>query len=139
MVSGKGLRLSLPNSSFSICKMGKQQLPFNRDVSMIKREKIHVKALVHACHATGIQTNLRPSLPQGLSSYSSVGKESACNAGDPNSIPGSGKSTGEGKSSPFQYSGLENSMHCMVHGVTKSKTRLSDFHFHSAPALESDS
>ena len=40
---------------------------------------------------------------------SSVGKESDCNAGDPGSIPGSGRSAGEGKGYPFQYSGLENS------------------------------
>ena len=37
---------------------------------------------------------------------------------------------GEGKGSPLQYSGLENSMDCIVHGVAKSWTRLSDFHFH---------
>jgi len=41
------------------------------------------------------------------------GKESACNAGDPSSIPGSGRSPGEGKGYPLQYSGLENSMDCM--------------------------
>ena len=55
----------------------------------------------------------------------SAGKESACNAGDPGSIPGSGRSPGEGKSYPLQYSGLENYMDCIVHGVTKSQTRLS--------------
>ena len=99
----------------------------------------------------------------------SVGKESSCNAGDPSSIPGSGRSTeegigyplqyswaslvshlvkslsamqetwvqslssedppGEGKGYPFQYSGLENSMDCIAHGVTKSQTQLNDFHF----------
>ena len=53
---------------------------------------------------------------------SSVGKESACNAGDPSSIPGSGRSTGEGIGYPPQYSGLENSIYCIVHGVTKSWT-----------------
>ena len=62
-------------------------------------------------------------------SDSSVGKESNCNAGDPGSIPGLGRSPGEGKGYPLQYSGLENSMNCIVHGVTKSRTRLSDFHF----------
>ena len=61
---------------------------------------------------------------------SSVGKESACNAGDPSSIPGSGRAPGEGKHYPLQYSGLEHSMDCIVHGVAKSQTRLSDFHFH---------
>ena len=44
---------------------------------------------------------------------SSVGKESACNAGDPSLIPGLGRSPGEGKGYPFQYSGLENSMDCI--------------------------
>ena len=53
---------------------------------------------------------------------SSVGKESTCNAGDPSLIPGSGRSPGEGKGYPLQYSGLENSMACIVHGVTKSQT-----------------
>ena len=101
---------------------------------------------------------------------SSVGKDSACNAGDPSLIPGSRRSTGEGigyplqcswasfvpqlvkkiplqcgrpgfdpwigkypeegKGYPLQYSGLETSMDCTVHGVTKSQTRLSDIHFH---------
>ena len=103
-------------------------------------------------------------------SDSSVGKESACNAGDPSSIPWSGiyagewigyplqnswaslwlsgkesifsggdlclilrlgRFPGEGKGYPHQYSGLENSMDYIVHGITKSQTRLSDFHlFH---------
>ena len=56
-----------------------------------------------------------------------LGKESACNAGDLGSIPGLGRS-GEGKGYPLQYSGLENSMVCIVHGVAKSQTQLSDFH-----------
>ena len=61
----------------------------------------------------------------------SAGKESACNAGDLGLIPGLGRSTGEGKGYPLQYSGLENSMECIVHGVTKSQIQLSDFHFTS--------
>ena len=99
---------------------------------------------------------------------SSVGKESACSAGDPGSIPGLGRSAGkgmdyplqyrwaslvaqlvknppnvgglgsipglgispgEGNSYPLQYSGLENAMDCKVHGVAKSQTWLSNFHF----------
>ena len=60
----------------------------------------------------------------------SDGKASARNAGDPGSIPGLGRSSGEGNHSPVQYSGLENSVDCIVHEVTKSQTRLSDFHFH---------
>ena len=57
---------------------------------------------------------------------SSGGKESACNAGDLGSVPGLGRSSGEGKGYPLQYSGLENSMDCIVHGVAKSWTRLSE-------------
>ena len=60
----------------------------------------------------------------------SAGKESACNVGDLGLIPGSGRSPGEGKGYPLQYSGLENSMDCIVHEVAKSQTQLSDFHFH---------
>jgi len=52
----------------------------------------------------------------------SVGKESACNAGEPGSIPGSGRSPGEGKGYPLQYSDLENSMDCVVNGVSKRWT-----------------
>ena len=52
----------------------------------------------------------------------SAGKESACNAGDLGSIPELGRSPGEGKGYPLQYSGLENSIGCTIHGVTKSQT-----------------
>ena len=58
----------------------------------------------------------------------SAGKESAYNAGDLGSIPGLGRSPGEGKGYPLQYSGLENSMDYTVHGVAKSRTRLSDLY-----------
>ena len=47
-------------------------------------------------------------------------------------IPGSGRSPGEGKGYPLQSSGLENCVDHIVHGVTKSPTQLSDFHFHGA-------
>ena len=49
-------------------------------------------------------------------------KESACNVGDLGLIPGLGRSGGEGKGYPHQYSGLENSMDCIVHGVAESDT-----------------
>ena len=65
-----------------------------------------------------------PGFPGGAS-----GKESACNIGNLGSIPGLGRSPGGGKGYPLQYSGLENSKKCIVHGVAKSWTRLSDFHF----------
>ena len=57
----------------------------------------------------------------------SAGKESTCNVGDLGSIPGLGRSPGEGKGYPLQYSGVENSMDSRD---TKSQTQLSDFHFH---------
>ena len=67
--------------------------------------------------------------PMGFPS-SSPGKESTCNAADPGSIPGWGRSPGEGNSNPLQYSFLENPMDrgawwATVHGVPKSQTQLS--------------
>ena len=65
----------------------------------------------------------------------SDGKESTCNAGDPDSITGSGRSPGGGNGNSFQYSGLENAMgrgawRATVHGAAKSRTRLTlSFHF----------
>ena len=61
---------------------------------------------------------------------SSTGKESAGNAGDLSSIPGLGGSPGEENGCSLQYSGVENSLDCIVHKVAKSQTRLRDFHFH---------
>ena len=65
-------------------------------------------------------TSLVAGLPSG-----SVGQESACSAGDPGSIPGSGRFPGEGNGNPLQYSCLENSMdrgarQATVHWITKS-------------------
>ena len=82
---------------------------------------------------TGPQAQKSPGLGLMLCCHqgfpdSSAGKESACNVGDLASIPGLGRCLGEGKGYPLQYSGLENSMDCIVHGVTK--TQLSDFHCH---------
>ena len=69
----------------------------------------------------------------------SEGKVSAYNAGDPGSIPGSGRSPGEGNDDPLQYSCLENPMDggawgATVHGVAKSRTRLSNFTHSLVPA-----
>ena len=63
------------------------------------------------------------SFPDGSDS-----KESICNAGVCGLIPGLGRSPREENGNPLQYSGLENSMDCIVHGLTKSRTQLSDFH-----------
>ena len=123
-----------------------------------KRPKFKSQLLYLSCD---FACTIRPQHPHFLKiPDSSVGKESACNAGDPGLIPGPGRSAGEGigyplqycwaspvvqvvknppvmipglgrfpgdgESYPLQYFGLENS----VHGVTKSQTRLRDFHFH---------
>ena len=66
---------------------------------------------------------------EGEQFYSSVGKESTCSAGDPSSIPGSGRSPGEGKGYPLQCCCLENprdwgAWWAAIYGVTQSRTRL---------------
>ena len=66
----------------------------------------------------------------------SAGKESACNAGDLGLNLGLGRSPGEGKGYPLQYPGMENFMDCIVHGVSKSQTQLSNFHFYFSPEAE---
>ena len=69
-----------------------------------------------------------------VDSWASLGsggiKNLFANAGDLGSIPGLGRSPGEGKGYPLQYSGLENTIDYVVHGVAKSQTQLSDFNFH---------
>ena len=59
----------------------------------------------------------------------SAGKESAFDVGDLGLTPGLGRSLGEGKGYRLLFPGLENAMDCIVHGVAKSWTQLSDFHF----------
>ena len=73
---------------------------------------------------------------------SSNRKESACNAGNQSSVPGSGRSSGERNGNPLQYSCLENSMdreawQATVHGVTKGRTQLSNSHTHTCMAEDS--
>ena len=73
----------------------------------------------------------------------SDGKASAYNAGDPDSIPGLGRSPGEGNGNALQYSCLENPMdgggcQATVHGVTKSQAGLSDFTFARSTATRKD-
>ena len=60
----------------------------------------------------------------------SADKESACNVWDLGLIPRLGRSSGEGNGYSFQYSGLENLIDFILHGVPKSRTQLSHFHFH---------
>ena len=98
-----------------------EHMPFSPAVSVLKNPPSNAGDTVRPLV-------LEYSTCQGFP-HSSVGKESACNAGDLGSVPGLGRSPGEGKGYPLQYSGLENSMNCIVHAVTKSWTGLSDFHF----------
>ena len=63
--------------------------------------------------------------------HGSACKESACRVEDLGSVPGLGRSPGEGNGYPLQYSDLENSMNCIVPGVRKSQTQLSNWHFTS--------
>ena len=99
-------------------------------------------SLTHNHHLCKLSLWLWTELPSGLPQFphlgfpcGSAGKASACNAGDLGLIPGLGRSPEEGKGYPLQYSGLENSMDCIVHGVAKSQTQLSDFHFTSISPL----
>ena len=78
---------------------------------------------LHLLYLLHWQAGSLPGFPCG-----SAGKKATCNAGDLGSIPGLGRSPREGKGYPLQFSGLENSMDCIVHGVAKSQTGLSDFH-----------
>ena len=70
---------------------------------------------------------ITPLFIYGLS-CGSAGKESTCNEGDLGLIPALGRSLGVWKGYPLQYSGLENSKDCIVHGDANSQTQLSDFH-----------
>ena len=87
---------------------------------------------LHCCRAE-TNTTLQSKYPSvKIFLNSSEVKASVCNVGDLGSIPGSGRSPGEGNGNPLQYSCLENPMEggawwATVHGVTKSRTQLSDF------------
>ena len=98
--------------------------------------KVKIKAMIiieyshiFISHYAYERLSKRFSFPSG-----SEVKVSASNAGDSGSVPGLGRSSGEGNGSPLQYSCLENPMdggawEAIVHGVAKSRTRLSDFTF----------
>ena len=86
------------------------------------------------CHLTETLVLWKPQL--SLKAGSSAVKESAWNVDDLGSIPGLVRSPGEGNGYPLQYSGLENSLECVVHGVARSGTRLSNFHFHHRNSIQ---
>ena len=88
------------------------------------QEKLQVSPKVNNCILSN--TYLDTGFPCG--SNFPTGKKPACYAGNLSSIPGLGISPGEGKGYLLQYSGLENSMDCIVHVVSRSWTWLSKFH-----------
>ena len=97
----------------------RQEIPCHYHVQT--RCETHLHKLPHL-----VQSLYIPGFPGG-----SEVKASACNAGDLGSIPGLGRSPGEGNGNPLQYSCLENPMDggawwATVHGVAKSRTQLSE-------------
>ena len=106
--------VGFPDSS-----VGKESACSAGDLSLIWVGKIHRRR-------DRLPTPVSLGFPCG-----SAGKESTCNAGDLGSIPGLRRSPEEEKGYPLQYSGLENSMDCLVHGVAKNWTQLSNLHFQS--------
>ena len=85
----------------------------------------------HSSSVDTARTSSSPSsLPETKSGIHRWPKNLPAMQDDLGSIPELGRSPGEGKGYPLQYSGLENSMDCTVHGAAKSRTWLSNFHFH---------
>ena len=113
----KKIRLCLTNSAlqariFSSSFCGLSDCPSKRTLVEEKEEEEKAAALTATNHC------------------GSAGKQSAHNVGDLGSIPGVGRFSREGKRYSLQYSGLENSMDCIGHGITKSQKQISDFHCH---------
>ena len=103
----------------------KRQFTEQKNPVALRQVKKKMLSHVHGkiwTHWNNTETTFICFIPDG-----SDGKESACNAGDPGSISESGRSPGEGKGNPFQYSCLENPMdrgalRAIIHGVTKGQT-----------------
>ena len=100
------------------------ELPSAFRVVMRAEGKAHSRRLAECSQPVGVGTASSQSFPGGSGS-----KESACNAGEPGSVPGWGSSSGGGNSNPLQYSCLEKPVdggawRATVHGVINSRTRL---------------
>ena len=89
---------------------------------------MHHSLSIHLLKDIG-EENSNPLQYSWVSLVAQVVKESTCHVGDLGSIPELGRSPGERKDYPLRYSGLENSIDCIVHGVAESQTQLSDFYF----------
>ena len=96
----------------------------------VSRAAIKILTMQTRCGGRMVSTPKLEQLGSSLMGFpcGSAGKEFACDMGDLDLTPGLGRSPGEGKGYPLQYSGLENSLVCVVHGVAKSWTQLSNFH-----------
>ena len=108
-------------------------------MSLLNSRISEKKGVLHntCCTVTILRTSLDADYV-----HSFPGKESSCNAGDLGSIPGLGRPPEEGNGYPLWYSGLENSTDCIVHGVPKSRTQLSNFncvHRHESAHLNFNS
>ena len=99
-----------------------------KTVKVLGKTGIHWSPFMVAKDQGSCVSQISPRLPYSLFFFcGSNGEESACNAGDPGSIPGSGRSPGEENGTPLQYFGLKNPMgrgawYATIHGVTKSPT-----------------
>ena len=116
-------------ASFSPFERSVSSFTVEYDVQLVKNPPAMQETLVQFLEKICWRRDRLPTLVFLRFSCGSAGKESTCNVGDLGLIPGLGRSPGEGKGYPVQYSGLENSMDCRGHGVTKSQTQLSNFHF----------
>ena len=125
---GEGIGYPLQYSWFSLVAQLVKNLPAMQEiwVQSLGREDPLEKGM--ATHSSILAWRISWIVYKGFP-CGSAGKQSACNAGDLGLIPGLGKYPREEKGYPLQYSGLENSMDCIAHGVAKCRTRLSDFHF----------
>ena len=91
---------------------------------MVSTAAIKILTMQTQCGGRMVSTPKLEQLGSSLMGFpcGSAGKESAYDVGDLGSIPGLGRSPGERKGYPLQYSGLENSLVCVVHGVEESRT-----------------
>ena len=121
----KHLKFNRPQPILNFHWLLNQYLLFSLNVLFIFNWRmLALQHCVGLCHTSAWISHRSIYVPCG-----SAGKKSSCYEGELGSVPGLGRSPGEEKGYPLQYSGLENSMDCIVHGVAKSRTQPSNFHF----------
>ena len=109
-------------ASFSPFERSVSSFTVEYDVQLVKNPPAMQETLVQFLEKICWRRDRLPTLVFLDFPCGSTGKESTCNMGDLSSIPVLERSPEEGKGYPVQYSGLENSMDCIVHGVTESDT-----------------